>query len=196
MAERDRQRLLQRALDLPQAHESDFFGRRPPSGAKPELLKRIDDTALRTKLVEARLAEGLQSPKGPQKIASIVRIYPAFDAPARVATNGRPKALPLKRKPERHLPSLDEMERLVSRIREAEAEVEGELAAQIDERIDVLKRSLAALSGDELESAYRELGEALDRKRALTSQIRLEAFRRVETDASFAERVHLRLLRR
>jgi hypothetical protein len=160
------------------------------------LLKRIDDTTLRTKLVEARLAEGLQSPKGPQKIASIVRIYPAFDAPARVATNGRPKALPLKRTPERHLPTLDEMERLVARVREVESEVEHELAAQIDERIDVLKRSLAALSGDELEAAYHQLGEALERKRALASQIRLEAFRRVEGDGNFAERAHLRFLRR
>jgi hypothetical protein len=196
VAERDRQRLLQRALDLPQALESDFFGRRPPSGVKPELLKRINDTALRTKLVEARLAEGLQSPKGPQKIASIVRIYPAFDAPPRGATNGRIKRSPVKRTPERGLPSLEDMERLVSRVREVETEVERELAAQIDERIDVLKRGIAALSGDELEAAYHQLGEALESKRALAAQIRLEALRRVESDASFAQRAYLRLLRR
>ena len=70
MAESDRQRLLERALALPQAAASDFFGgRSAPPGADPALLKIIADTALRTKLLDAKLAEGLQSPKGPQKIA-------------------------------------------------------------------------------------------------------------------------------
>ncbi len=75
MAESDRRRLLERALALPTASPADFAGgRRPPSDAPPEHLKRINDTALRTKLVETHIAEGLQSPKGPKKIASIVRI--------------------------------------------------------------------------------------------------------------------------
>src|SRR5271170_2642347 len=126
MAESDRQRLLARALALPQAHKSDFFGgRTPPAGADPTLLKRIDDTAFRTKLVEAHLAEGLQSPKGPQRIASIVRIYPAFDAPVRQASNGRVKrgAAAATRDPQRGLPTIDEMENLIARIREVEREV-------------------------------------------------------------------------
>jgi len=194
MAQSDRRRLLSRAMELPQAHESDFFGgRRPPADADPSLLKRIDDTTLRTKLVEAHIAEGLQSPKGPQKIASIVRIYPQFDAPARSSTNGRVKRSPAPSAP-RGLPTVDEMERLLTRIREVEREVSHELASQVDENVERLKHSIASLSGDELEVAYHELGEALARKRALASQVRFETFRRIERDAEFSPRVYLRLL--
>jgi len=52
MAESDRQRLLERALALPEATADDFFGDRvPPGDADPSHLKRITDTGLRTKLV-------------------------------------------------------------------------------------------------------------------------------------------------
>ncbi len=172
-----------------------------PHHADPKLIKRIDDTALRTKLVMAGLAEGLQSPKGPQKIASILRIYPAFDAPPRVATNGRPqtrrgrppargRAAPAKR------PTVGELERLLLRYREVEHEVASELGVQLDEWIAQLKRSLADLDGEALEAAYRELGEALARKRALTAQIGAETFARLEADPNLAERAYLGLLAR
>jgi hypothetical protein len=194
MADSDRQRLLERALALPAASPADFSGgRRPPAGANPSLLKIINDTALRTKLIEARIAEGLQSPKGPQKIASIVRLYPEFDAPPRPsASNGRSARAVAA--PARGLPTVEEMERLISRIRAIEGEIAGELSAQIDTRIDALKRRFAELSGPDLEGAYRELGEALEQKRALRSQIRFEAFHRIERDAEFGPRAHLRLL--
>ena len=197
MALSDRQRLLERALALPQAHTSDFFGdHRAPGDADPSLLKRIDDTSLRTKLVETGIAQGLQSPKGPQKIASIVRIYPDFDAPGKVSSAGKPKngALPLA--PQRGLPSIDEMEILIERIRSVESDVTRDLSAEADERVAHLKRALVDLDGDELEDTYRELGAALERKRALVSQVRYETFRRIESDASFPERAYLRLLRR
>jgi hypothetical protein len=210
MAESDRQRLRDLALALPSAEPSDFFNRRPPGDADPDLIKRINDTALRTKLVEARLAEGLQSPKGPQKIASIVRIYPDFDAPPRgtvpdkrgsaiakprAGSNGKSKAAPLA-VADRRLPSVDEMEALIARIRSVESEVERHLASRADERIDRLKSALAHLTGDELEAAYAELGEALEEKRALRSQIRFETFARIEGDVDFAPRSYLRFLRR
>jgi hypothetical protein len=200
MAASDRERLLERALALPNAHESEFFGgRRPPAGVDPALVKRIDDPALRAKLVGAHIAEGLQSPKGPQKIASIVRLYPGYDAPPRAGSgaraNGRAKAPPAQ-SAQRGLPTVDEMERLIARIREVEAAVEHDLAAAVDERIAHLKRALADLDGAELDSAYRELGEALDHKRALASQVRFETFRRVENDLLFEPRVYLRLLAR
>lgn len=198
MAESDRQRLLSRALALPQAKESDFFGdRRPPEDAEPSLLKRIDDTSLRTKLVETRLAEGLQSPKGPQKIASIVRVYPDFDAPVRGSSGGRSKTAALTKLPQRTgLPSVEDMERLIGRIREIETDVAHDLSAEADDRVARLKRALGDLDGAELEAAYRELGDALERKRALESQVRFETFRRIEADASVPERAYLRLLRR
>jgi len=200
MAVSDRERLLERALALPNAHDSDFFGgRRPPPGVDPALVKRIDDPALRAKLVGAHIVEGLQSPKGPQKIASIVRVYPSFDAPprepSRAPANGRAKSA-TSQAAQRGLPTVDEMERLIARIREVEAEVEGDLASAVDERIALLKRALADLDGAELESAYRELGEALEQKRALASQVRFETFRRVESDTLFEPRLYLRLLAR
>jgi hypothetical protein len=200
MAESDRQRLLARAHELPNAGAADFFGgRRPPSGVDPAHIKIIKDTSLRTKLIEARVAEGLQSPKGPQKIASIIRVYPNLDAPGK---NGAKTSKPARRpgrpagatSTPRNLPTLEDMERLVARLREVEAEVTRELATQVDRRIEQLKRSLADLSGAALETAYSELGEALQQKRALNAQIRSETFRRVETDSSFAPRAHLKLL--
>ncbi len=198
MAQSDRQRLLERALALPQAQDADFVGdRKPPHDADRALLRRIDDTSLRTKLVETRLAEGLQSPKGPQRIASIVRIYPGFDAPRRTSSGPRTAKAPAPATQQpRGLPSVGEMESLIRRTREVEGDVAHELSAEADERVAHLKRALANLDGDELEDAYRELGDALERKRALESQVRFETFRRIESDASIPERAYLRLLRR
>ena len=203
MAESDRQKLLALALELPGANAADFFGgRRPPGGADPAHLKIIKDTSLRTRLVEARVAEGLQSPKGPQKIASIIRVYPNLNAPpksgAKSAKGSKPAGRPGRpagtKSAPRNLPTLEAMEQLLARLRHVEAEVTRELATQVDHRIGQLKRSLADLSGAALESAYRELGDALQQKRALEAQIRAETFRRVETDAAFAPRAHLKLL--
>ena len=201
MAESDRKRLLERALALPTASPSDFAGgRRPPHNSRPELLKLIGDTALRTKLVDAHVAEGLQSPKGPQKIASIIRVYPDFDAPPKngragraVKSRGSGSKTPGER---RGLPTVEEMERLIARIRETERTVEGELARQVDERIAALKRTVAGASGEELESAYRELGAALAERRQLAVRLRAEVFRRIEGDGDFGARVHLRWLQR
>jgi hypothetical protein len=200
MAESDRKRLLERALALREATPADFFGgRTPPADADPALLKIIDDTALRTKLQDVHLIEGLQSPKGPQKIASIVRVYPDFDAPARVAparaANARRSPTPAAPQ-QRGLPTVEDMERLVARIRDVEAQVASEMSAQIDGRVEHLKRSLADLDGAELESAARELTAALEEKRALASHIRYETFKRIERDSDFAPRTFLRLLAR
>jgi len=200
MAESDRKRLLERALALREATPDDFFGgRTPPADADPALLKIIDDTALRTKLQDVRLIEGLQSPKGPQKIASIVRVYPDFDAPAR---NAPARAANARRSPspaapqQRGLPTVEDMERLTARIRDVEAQVASEMSAQIDGRVERLKRSLPELDGAELESAARELTAALEEKRALASHIRYETFKRIERDSDFAPRTFLRLLAR
>jgi hypothetical protein len=200
MAESDRHKLLARALDLPNASATDFFGgRRPPSGVDPAHLKIIKDTSLRTRLIEARVAEGLQSPKGPQKIVSIIRVFPHLNAPPKsAAKNSKPGRRPGRpagaKSTPRNLATLEDMERLLARLREVEAEVTREMATQVDHRIEQLKRSLANLSGAALETAHRELGDALQQKRALNAQIRTETFRRVESDAAFAPRAHLKLL--
>src|ERR1700730_8213000 len=69
-------------MSLPLARDEDFFGsNRRPVRLDPQHLRVINDTALRSRLIMAGIAEGLQSPKGPQRIKSIIRLYPAFDAP-------------------------------------------------------------------------------------------------------------------
>jgi len=88
------------------------------------------------------------------------------------------------------------MERLIARIRQAEAEAGRELASEIEARIERLKRQLVEQSGEAFEDTYRELGRAIEAKRALRAQIRAEAFKRIEGDASFAARGHLRYLAR
>ena len=195
MAISDKQRLLERALELPNAAADDFAGgRTPPTGVPPEHLKVIRDTALRTRLLDARVAAGLQSPKGPQKIASIVRLYPAFDAPPR-ATNGR--AARTARAPHRAgVPTVEELRSLLDRIDAEEQRVERDLRTHVDERIARLKRRIAELDGDDLEAASDELGRQLAARREIREQVRTEAFRRIEDDLEFTPRVYLRLIAR
>lgn len=188
-------------MALPTATASDFAGdRKPPGDVKHELLKRIDDTSLRSRLIAVGLAEGLQSPKGPQKIASILRIYPGFDAPpkpARVPRGPRRSSAPSgnavrgQRGPR---PTVDQLESLISRIRAEEAAVAREMHASIDDEIKQLQRAFGTLDGSDLERAHKDLGEALGRKRQSAAHIRDEAFRRIERDGEFQPRLFLRLL--
>jgi hypothetical protein len=94
------------------------------------------------------------------------------------------------------LPTLEEMEALIARVRAVEREVAHELSAEVDDRVELLKRAIADQHGDALEATYRELGTALEQKRALASHVRAEAFRRVENEPAFAPRVFLRLIAR
>jgi hypothetical protein len=199
MAPRDKQRLLDQALALDNAKLTDFFGgRKPPGDVHPQHLKLIKDTALRARLIGANLAEGLQSPKGPQKIASILRIYPNFDAPSHAIHNGhtghvgRPRGTP-GRKPAQ-LPTVEELEALITRIRALEGHVARELSMTIDEEIERLKRQLADSRPDELDTAFRALGAAISKRNDSSAHVRAEAFRRIEKDADFPPRVHLRYI--
>jgi hypothetical protein len=185
-------------MALPVAREQDFFGgRKAPADARPEHLRIINDSALRARLIGANIAEGLQSPKGPQRIASIVRIYPEFDAPGRAATpagptngaaNGRPKA------GTHLLASVEAMEQLLTRIRAVEGHVAREMHMAVDAEIERLRKKLADAHADHIEDAHLALGAALERRRAMNTEIRREAFRRIERDHDFGPRVYLRLL--
>ncbi len=167
--------LWEKAKDLPVARDSDFFGanRRPP-GVDADLLKIINDTALRTRLIDSGIAEGLQSPKGPQKIPSIV--------PAVRGAIG--------------LPTVEELDMLLARIHAVESEVSETLAHQLNADIARLKREIGDLDGDEFEHAFLQLYRALGARKALAGQVREEAFKRVDADAAFAPRKFLRLISR
>jgi hypothetical protein len=193
--------LWEKAKSLPLARDDDFYGgNRRPIGADPQYLRVINDTALRSRLIMAGIAEGLQSPKGPQRIKSIVRLYPDFDAPR---PENRPRtarpSTPAGREPARPatgLPTVEELNKLLSRIQQVERDVSIELQGKLGQDIERLKRQISSLEGDEFERAFRELENAMRQRRELASEIREEAFRRVDADGAFAPRRFLRLISR
>ena len=188
-------------MSLPLARDEDFFGpHRRPVGIDPQYLRVISDTALRSRLIMAGIAEGLQSPKGPQRIKSIIRLYPDFDAPR---PGNRPRAIrsaaPSASEPSRAafgLPTVEELNALLTRIHQAEREVSHELQGRLSGDIDRLKKQIATLDGDDFERAFRELEQAMRQRRELGTQIREEAFRRIDSDSSFEPRRYLRLIAR
>ena len=190
--------LWEKAMSLPTASDDDFFGsnRRPP-GVDPQYLRVINDTALRSRLIMAGIAEGLQSPKGPQRIKSIIRLYPAFDAP-RPGNRPRSVARP-NHEPARTafgLPTVEELNALLNRIQSAEREVSQELQGRVSADIERIKREIGRLEGDDFERAFRELDTLMRQRRELASQVREEAFRRIDADGDFEPRRYLRLIAR
>jgi hypothetical protein len=147
----------------------------------------------------AGIAEGLQSPKGPQRIKSIVRLYPAFDAP-RPGSKPRPARAALNAsEPARNaygLPTVEELNALLNQVQQAEREVSREMQGRLNSDIDRLKKQIGTLDGDAFERTFRELEALMRQRRELASQVREEAFRRVGSDAAFDERKYLRLISR
>ena len=185
-------------MSLPLASDDDFFGSsRRPTGIDPQHLRVINDTALRSRLIMAGIAEGLQSPKGPQRIKSIIRLYPAFDAPR---PGNKPRAVRAANdEPARAafgLPTVEELNALLNRIQQTEREVNIELQGRLVGEIERLKKQIGNLEGDEFERAFRELEVAMRQRRELAGQVREEAFRRIEADSNFEPRRYLRLVSR
>ena len=85
---------------------------------------------------------------------------------------------------------------MLSRIHQAEREVSHELQGRLNGDIDRLKKQIATLDGDDFERAFRELDTAMRQRRELATQIREEAFRRIDGDSSFEPRRYLRLISR
>ncbi len=182
------------------ARDDDFFGaHRRPVAIDPQHLRVINDTALRSRLIMAGIAEGLQSPKGPQRIKSIVRLYPAFDAPR---PGSKPRAVRTAspaHEPARAaygLPTVEELNALLGRIQQIERDVSREFHGRLSGDIDRLKKQIATLDGDDFERAFRELETAMRQRRELAGQIREEAFRRIDADGTFEPRRYLRLIAR
>lgn len=195
-----RANLWEKALSLPLARDDDFFGStRRPVGIDPQHLRVINDTALRSRLIMAGIAEGLQSPKGPQRIKSIIRVYPAFDAPR---PGNRPRAVRTASAPAEPsrtafgLPTVEELNALLARIGQVEREVSHELQGRLHGDIDRLKKQIATLDGDDFERAFRELDGAMKQRRQLATEVREEAFRRIDADGTFEPRRYLRLVSR
>ena len=191
-------------MSLPLADDDDFFGNATrPADIDPQYVRVISDTALRSRLIMAGIAQGLQSPKGPQRIKSIIRLYPGFDAPRPGGSKPRqlraappPPATHPTARAAFGLPTVEELNALLARIGQAEREVSQELQGRVSSDIDRLKKQIGTLDGDAFERAFRELENAMRQRRELAGQIREEAFRRVEADPAFEPRRYLRLLSR
>ena len=149
----------------------------------------------------AGIAEGLQSPKGPQRIKSIIRVYPGFDAPR---PGNRPRAVrsvsTTTNEPSPRaafgLPTVEELNALLNRITQVERVVSQEMQGRLGADIDRLKKQISTLDGDEFERAFRELETAMRQRREIAGQIREEAFRRIDADSAFEPRRYLRLIAR
>ncbi|HEY4440731.1 MAG TPA: hypothetical protein VGN14_09755, partial [Candidatus Elarobacter sp.] len=154
----------------------------------------------RSRLIMAGIAEGLQSPKGPQRIKSIIRLYPDFDAPRptnkprTVRGSGGGSSEPTRAA--FGLPTVEELNVLLTRIHQIEREVSQELQGQLGGQIERLKKQIATLEGDDFERAFRELETAMRQRREIAGQIREEAFRRIDGDSTFEPRRYLRLVSR
>lgn len=184
----NREALLESALQLPIAEKSDFLDWSHQQGDE----RVIRDTSLRAKLIKAALAEGVQSPKGPQAKAfpSIVRLYPDGDAPGRVRVN-RVEPVP-------HVaaakPTIDDLKALITRIEAVEAHVAREMQIQSEEDIRKLRERIASVPVEELHVAHAELGKALEISGNGKHHARLEALKRIENDHEFPQRVFLGLI--
>jgi hypothetical protein len=200
MPPRNAQALLERALSLPDAQPTDFVRTQPPVGVAANLLKAIKDTAVRGELIRASLAEGIQSPKGPQKFPSIIRLYPGFDAPAAPAVPkttgvgkrmGRPPG-----KATETLPTVEEVEALLKRIRAIEGHVARELSMSIEAEIAEAQRRVAEATGGDMDVAFQALGALLEKRKDARRYVRETAFAKIEADKEFPLRGFLRLLAR
>lgn len=181
----------------PTPQPTDFVRTRPPADVAPNLLKTIANTTLRSRLIGAGLAQGVQSPKGPQKIASIVRLYPAFDAPTAPKTASGSKITGRSAgKAAQALPTVEEVEALLKRIRAIEGHVARELSMSIEADVAEAQRRVADAAGGDVDEAFRALGALLEKRKDARRHVRETAFTKIEADKEFPLRGYLRLLAR
>ena len=189
-------------MSLPLARDDDFFGNhRRPVALDPQHLRVINDTALRSRLIMAGIAEGLQSPKGPQRIKSIIRLIPISTPRAPPTNRVRFAVLPPRRTSRsRRARVRAAVGRRAQRVAHAHPPnrtgSQPRTARAVRRQIDRLKKQISTLDGDDFERAFRELETAMRQRRELAGQIREEAFRRIDGDASFEPRRYLRLISR
>jgi hypothetical protein len=193
-----RTKLWEMALELTLALVDEFVAPvRPPVGVDAQQLRVSSDPAVRTRLLNAGVAEILQSPRGRQRIKWILRLYPAFNAPRRVKRGIRPgRTAAVAAGAVLGLPTVEDLNALVARILHVEGEVSAELEGRVNADISRLKKRIGVLDGDDFEVAYRELETAVRQRRQLAVEVREEAFRRVDADGSFEAGRFLSLIAR
>ncbi len=203
---RTQEALLEKAYALPIVDISDILPGKLPTQYEPVNLRHSNDTQIRSRLIIAGLAEGIQSPKGPQKnsVKSVILLYPNGDAPRReVHPRGpnkskHPGAIQIKHgilpQSRDDLPTIGDMEILVKRIREIEEIERNELHQSIHDEIKHGQHAVATAHADKLHEAHRKLGESLAKLTQTDSYIRRKALQTVGNDPLFPQRVYLKLI--
>jgi hypothetical protein len=120
-------------------------------------------------------------------------LYQAFDTPGVPKTSDGKKRLG---KPGRKaaLPTVEEMEALLKRIRAIEGHVARELSMSLDAEIGQAQRRVAEAFIGTVEEAFHALGVLLEKRRDSRRHVRAAAFAQIEADSEFAPRAFLRLL--
>jgi hypothetical protein len=100
------------------------------------------------------------------------------------------------RKTAQTLPTVEEMEALLKRIRAIEGHVARELSMSLDAEIGQAQRRVAEAFVGTVEEAFYSLGALLEKRRDSRRHVRATAFAQIEADREFAPRVYVRLLTR
>ncbi len=174
-----KEELLAQAESLPLAEKKDFLDWSDHQGGE----RVIADSKLRAQLVNAGLALGVQSPKGKQQIASIIRLLPDG---ARLE--------PTPRRPKQQLPTIEDLKALITRIEAVEGHAAREMQIANEEDIKRLQAELAQAHIDHAETVHEELGKAFALRGSISEEARREALRRVGDDQEFPQRVFLSLI--
>lgn len=197
MTDSRRERLLAAVEKLTPATTEDFIGGiMPDDGADYRV---IANTQLRAQLISSGFAEGIQSPKGPQKIASIIRIYPNGDGPGYTPRPQRTACTVARvsrgsRKAQQKLPTVDELRALLTRIDAVEGHIAREISMTIDGEIEALQKRVAAVGLDVLPGVIAEISAAVAKRADVHAFARPEAFKQIAQDREFAPRVFLGLI--
>ena len=194
-----REKLIAQTDELAIAKPEDFAeGVQPAQDVPPNQYRVIANTQLRAKLLIARLAEGIQSPKGPQKIASIIRLYPEGNAPEPATRASRasnqPRTSRGSRRVKQPLPSVEDLRALLTRIDAVEGHVAREMSMTIDGEAEALQKRAASVSLDVLPGVLSELNMAMAKRADVRAFARPEAFKQIAADREFAQRVFLPLI--
>lgn len=106
-------------------------------------------------------------------ISNVFTSYPAFDAPSVPKTSDGEKRLGKPgRKAAQTLPTVEEMEALLKRIRAIEGHVARELSMSLDAEIGQAQRRVAEAFVGTVEEAFYSLGALLEKRRDSRRHVR------------------------
>jgi len=180
--------LWAQAIALPLAAPSDFVDRRVHRSSAPSNFRIAVERDLTAKLVKARVAEAIQAPRGRRPttrapIKLILRLYPNFDGPTKVATRRRKQHNSRRALCEGTTITVEEMETVLKRVRMVERRAIHQITSTTDAEIGFARERVGqARTIRELEAVYEKLGVLLHQRSRIMKNARAEAMRVVLAD--------------